>query len=513
MANQAKKIGAVGRQHARALALASLVITGAALLLTQAAPLPLSVDIAEVTANPAVLSANDVVLYHAAFTAQESGDKDGADIAMSQLSNKRLIGYILAKRYLSPGYTATKEELAQWLALYADQPQAVHIGKLAAQHGVPVPELKKEAPLKGEGYADNIGRSTMPDSWYRGLALWREKNYEAALPLFAAIGSNDDASDWQRSAGNYWAYRTALKLNQSAEAERYVSNAAQFPTTFYGLLAMQQTQGSADISARAPTVSNRLRAMPQTIRAALLVQLDRGDEAEEEIRRLYNVVFVTDRPGLVTLAHELSLPNLQVRLARIPQLSDAEALYASYPMPDYMTASTHISDPALMLAIARNESGFRESAASGAGAVGMMQMLPSTAHAVERRVGRELLSSASMDGGMGMRERLTDPATSVRFGAEYVKILMAEPVVGHNLVHILSAYNAGSGTVSGWQSAARQIDDPLLYIESIPYPETHNYVLQVMAQYWVYQSLLGEKPSTLVQLAAGQWPILADAKL
>jgi soluble lytic murein transglycosylase-like protein len=102
--------------------------------------------------------------------------------------------------------------------------------------------------------------------------------------------------------------------------------------------------------------------------------------------------------------------------------------------------------------------------------------------------------------------RLSDPAISARYGAEYLRILMREKAIGNDFIRLLVGYNAGPGTVASWQSATRNIRDPLLYIESIPYPETRNYVMQVSAQYWVYQLLMDEKPESLAALARGEWP-------
>ncbi|MBX9726530.1 MAG: hypothetical protein K2X09_04620, partial [Rickettsiales bacterium] len=65
---------------------------------------------------------------------------------------------------------------------------------------------------------------------------------------------------------------------------------------------------------------------------------------------------------------------------------------------------------------------------------------------------------------------------------------------------------AGPGTVASWKAAAGNVSDPLLYVESIPYPETRNYVMQVAAQYWIYQRMMGETPTSLRALAKGEWP-------
>jgi soluble lytic murein transglycosylase-like protein len=207
------------------------------------------------------------------------------------------------------------------------------------------------------------------------------------------------------------------------------------------------------------------------------------------------------------------MPNLQIRLARTEGLSKAEQLFAQYPVPNYMLQLNHIIDPALLMAVARNESGFREIAHSPSGAIGMMQMLPSTARAVERQVGEDLLRTAdAADATLPLAERLSNPMLSARYGAQYLKLLTQQPVIGQNLIHLLVGYNAGPGTVASWKAAAGDVRDPLLYVESIPYAETRNYVMQVAAQYWVYQRMMDETPTSLVALAKGQWPTLARTR-
>lgn len=454
--------------------------------------------------DSSTLSEADATRYRLAFAAQSSGDYAGADSILAQVENPILMGHVLAERYLNPNYHATPTQLHAWLDRYGDHPGAARIAKLAASRGIQLGRAsgRSEAALAGSGYIDHLGRSGMPDNWYEGLRHWKEAQYHDALPLFAAIGADESLSGWQRAAGYYWAFRAADKLGASREASRALNNAAQFPTTFYGLLAARQ-QGTLEITAQAPAVDASLRRDPHTIRAALLAQLDRSEAAEAELRLLYARVPLKQRAGIVTLASELSLPNLQVRLARLDILSPAQALFAAYPMPAFMAQAQHAVDPALLMAIARNESGFRSDVGSSAGAVGMMQMLPSTARAVERRTGMEVASSSL---GGGVISRLSDPATSVRYGAEYLKLLAAEPAISGNLVRLLAGYNAGPGAVANWQMTGTQINDPLLYIESIPYAETRNYVMQVMAQYWVYQLLRGEQATSLAALDRGQWP-------
>ena len=472
----------------------------------QITPTVLPAIVSVMPQNPNTLSDSDALLYKMVLTAQNRGEIESANAMMAQIRNRSLEGYVLAERYLTGNYKASATELRNWLVRYNDHPQTQRIVALAVQRGVALASAyKSEAPLKGDGYADHLGRSTMPNTWYSGLRLWRERHYAAAAPLFKQIAADESLSDWQRAAGYYWAYRADDRAGETASAQAQLQQAARYKTTFYGLIASRQL-GRINLTVRAPNVSSKLRHNPSSIRAGLLASLGRTEAAEEELRHLYSAADMDERSGIITLASELGLPNLQLRLARISGLSENEALFANYPTPAFMVDAQHQVDPALLLAIARNESSFRVDAKSSGGAVGMMQMLPSTARAVERRFNGTSLELASASDSSAIAERLADPKQSVRFGAQYIQLLLNEPAINGDLVRLLAGYNAGPGTVAGWEKSAKHVDDPLLYVESIPYPETHNYVMQVLAQYWIYQHVLGEESATLTAMARGQWP-------
>ena len=466
----------------------------------------------EAPSNPAQLSAADRGAYALIRQAQSAADFSRADSLINQLHNRGLLGYVLAERYLGAGYEASKEELSAWLTAYSDHPQTERIASLAKARGISVSLPAASKPLRGEGYGEHLGRTSMPDSWFTALGHWREGDWEAAATIFNSLSTDESLGDWHRAAAHFWAYRAADKLGNSDEAQKHLAEAAEFETTYYGLLA-RATRGPVRLEAEAPEVSDSLRHDPRAIRAALLAQLDDNDAAETELRALYSTASKRERAGIVTLASELNLPNLQMRLARTPELSDAEAHFAKYPMPHYMIEQHGIMDSALLLAVARNESGFREVAQSTAGAVGMMQMLPSTARTVEKHVGEELLRSASAgDANLPIAERLNNPALSARYGAEYLKLLANQSAIDRNLIHLLVGYNAGIGRVISWKAMAGEMKDPLLYIESMPFAETRNYVMQVSAQYWIYQMMMDETPTTLKTLAKGQWPNISQAR-
>lgn len=454
------------------------------------------------------LSDGDKQICRALFAAQKRGEYKQANQLIGELDNKLLLGHVLAQRYLNSNYKTSGYELSQWLKSYHDHPQASKIAALAAKKGAAADMKLVRETLKGDGYIDHLGRTGMTKDWYRALALWKSKSYGPAGRLFAKIGDDEKLSGWQRAAGYYWAFRSEYRMGQKRAANKHLANAAEFQTTFYGLLAMRQSGDWPQLTAAAPYVPLALRDDAHVIRAQALATIGEHDMAEEELRQLYFQLDSRDRPAVLALASEVGLANLQVRLAGMKGLSQSEQLFGRYPMPTWIVKAQDKVDPALVLAIARQESVFRTQAISTGGAVGMMQMLPSTAKHIERRLSAEdALATAAVSGSsLPLSKQLTDASINIRLGAQYVEILKAQPMVKGDLIKTLAAYNAGPGSVQSWEKAARNIDDPLLYVESIPYGETRNYVMQVMAHYWVYKMLLGEYPDSLSTLADGEWP-------
>jgi soluble lytic murein transglycosylase len=143
-------------------------------------------------------------------------------------------------------------------------------------------------------------------------------------------------------------------------------------------------------------------------------------------------------------------------------------------------------DPALLQAVARQESRFTAGVESPVGAVGLMQLMPSTA--------REL-AGWPLEGSS-----LKDPALNSRLGARYLRQLL-EQWQG-NPVLAVASYNAGPGAVGHWLKTGLGSDspkpagatislerDPELWIEAIPYPETRLYTKKVLGNLWSYQRL------------------------
>lgn len=136
-------------------------------------------------------------------------------------------------------------------------------------------------------------------------------------------------------------------------------------------------------------------------------------------------------------------------------------------------ASIYQNDPTLILAIIREESYFNPQAKSPVGAMGLMQLMPATAHEAARKSGISLLSN----------NLLFDSETNLKLGNIYYSSLK-RGLVNRDMLAVL-AYNGGIGSVSRWQTSLNYFDTDD-FIEQIPYSETQNYLKKVYRSYWNY---------------------------
>jgi soluble lytic murein transglycosylase len=143
-------------------------------------------------------------------------------------------------------------------------------------------------------------------------------------------------------------------------------------------------------------------------------------------------------------------------------------------------------DPAWVLAMARQESAFDPRAYSSAGALGLMQIMPGTG----RRIARALNTR------LGNKWRLFEPELNARFGTHYLRSLLDR--LDDHPVLAIAAYNAGPHRVRAWLPAAGSVDADI-WIESVPFYETRDYLQRVLAYTAIYQDRLGREVEPLSQ--------------
>lgn len=139
-------------------------------------------------------------------------------------------------------------------------------------------------------------------------------------------------------------------------------------------------------------------------------------------------------------------------------------------------------DPAWLFATIRAESAWVPDAGSGAGARGLMQLMPATARHIARRRG---VSSQ----GFSFR-----PSVSIELGSSYLETLAQR--YGGRLWLASVAYNAGPTRADNWL-AERGGLPPDLFIATIPFTQTRNYAIRVLAYTVIYDWLLNDKPARL----------------
>lgn len=341
--------------------------------------------------------------------------------------------------------------------------------------------------------------------WIAGLAAWRQGEPGPASEHFAAVAEDPDAPAGKRAAGAYWAARAHIRLREPAEMSRWLRRAAEHPVTFYGQLARAALGTAPDTRMRPPEppegAFRELRAHPAGRRALALMQVGKRDLAKRELLGVpgwdapdtaATLLLAAERGGLSAFAHEMArhmseLPEAPWRRAAVTA--------ARYPIPPWRPHTGFRMDRALLYAVMRKESRYQPVARSGAGARGLMQVMPATARFVAER----------------NNLRYTDynfsrPAWSLNIAQQYLRYLLDHRSVDGSLLKLLTAYNAGPGNLERWLDKVDHGGDPLLFIESIPSAETRRYVEAVMRNLWFYRGRLGEPTPSRRDLAAGRVP-------
>ena len=338
--------------------------------------------------------------------------------------------------------------------------------------------------------------------WHAGLAAFRLGQMDVALMHFEQLADNRTASDRLRARGSFWAARVLRAQGEIPRAEAHLRAAAATGAHFYALLAMQQTRNGLTIDwRRADDNTGRLFAThPALQRADALRQATQDELAELELLYLHERINDTEARALLSYARDNNYPAVQLALAsrlgnRFPNGLPLPLYESSYPLPDL--GGTEI-DRALLLALIRQESRFKAHAKSHAGARGLMQIMPGTAAFV---TGDRSLYRRSG------RDQLLDMDLNLEIGQDYLQMLMSENQFDGNLIYTLAAYNGGPGNVRRWRRELKDVTDPLLFVESLPAPETRGYIHKVMANIWIYRDRLNQEPISQRILAAESWPL------
>ena len=364
------------------------------------------------------------------------------------------------------------------------------------------------------------GRHAERAAWKAGWWSYKHGRYQEASTLFEAAATGFPRSDY-RPSYLYWSARAReAASDKNGAALLYRTVAADYLNSYYGRLASKRMTAAgirlvsnerADASSAVPDAAPSAARFAQAPLVTMLLSLEMYDQARDEL--LYAQRTGIDSPAITATLAWIANKTGDLRRGIIlmkrayPQYMSAEGaslpddlLRVIFPI-DYWTlikryAPTQNLDPYLVAALINQESSFQADAKSGANAIGLMQVLPSTGKRYARVLKIRPFSTGS----------LTKPEVNIRLGTAYFSELVRR--LG-GLHYALASYNAGEHRVAVWTSERPGVERDE-FIDDIPFPETQTYVKKIIGTADDYRRLYGEEsaPATAhaAKTAAGSTP-------
>jgi soluble lytic murein transglycosylase len=286
----------------------------------------------------------------------------------------------------------------------------------------------------------------------------------------------------------YWLGRALEAGGDPDGARDAYAGGADHPTSFYGLLAAEKAGRDIanGLSGSETAPPWRQAAFARSDLYEIVTLALRMDEMWLARTFLLHLAETQDRQGLAQMGamlDEIGTPYLKVILGKAAA-ERGIVLPATYYPPHPMTDMDLPVPMEWALAIARRESEFNPVVMSGAGARGLMQLMPATAREMAREAG--IATDAA--------RLVSDWPHNARLGAAYLAQLRGR-YEGNPLL-MAAAYNAGPGRVAGWLETygdprGMSPEQALDWIEHLPFRETRNYVMRVAESLPVYRARLG----------------------
>ncbi|MDH0316993.1 transglycosylase SLT domain-containing protein [Aeromonas caviae] len=385
--------------------------------------------------------------------------------------------------------------LSLGLARYANQePDAVlrQLGEMTRRFGLNHAEVSRVEKAAARRLL--LDRSSDQRAWL-DTALVRLKDPEL-VELRARLAIWEQ--DWRGLEGwvkrmpmglqkedrwRYWMARSLEKQGRQKPARDLYLETASL-RGFYGFMAAQRTgvpyrMKNQSVAQKVPDWQSASRRWPFLLRVRELLAMNEITAARSEWIHNMDRNSVAQRLEFGHIAlnqgwHELAI------LSSI-RAEAWDALDLRFPLPLKRTfsqmAQERTMNTSLLYAISRQESALYPLAQSPVGARGLMQLMPATARETAGKLGVPYRNE----------QQLFDPAMNIRLGSAYLKRLL--DVYDGNRILAAAAYNAGPGRVKRWreQSDNKPMD---VWVESIPYRETRNYVQNVLSFDLIYQHKL-----------------------
>ncbi|QPJ65947.1 MAG: transglycosylase SLT domain-containing protein [Candidatus Nitrohelix vancouverensis] len=297
----------------------------------------------------------------------------------------------------------------------------------------------------------------------------------------------------------FWLSDVQKRLNKDALAKQTLADLEQkFPFDFYSLLNRERLDRLLPKEKTPPELLQRIPGLGDIDRKRL--------NRAEKLASIHLIDWA--RKELDSFSYQADSPEFMIYLAQLSARVDSYqnsmriawrtfesnpndahsmlALQFMFPKgffePIRKQAERHKLNPYFIASLIRQESAFTPAIKSSANAIGLMQLLPSTARRVAKNMGLPIPDEKD----------LSDPGVNIPIGSHYLNQLLEG--LDNNAVFALAAYNAGPGKVRSWRRLRKDYDI-LEFMESIPYYETRDYVKKVLRNFILYRALYQERYS------------------
>ena len=330
-----------------------------------------------------------------------------------------------------------------------------------------------------------------PNSYWASNSLWEIFWYNYSLNRFntciklGQMHQNKYANSQDAPRVAYWSAKALLKEKKNQNArELFYKIIKEYPLSYYAFLSARQLKISKakQIITKKPLKEFNINSLNNYLfkddKILLFLANNNDIEILEELK--INDEFIKswimfkkqNYPNSINTAKNEYLRLLDGNDEKTASYSDKELkliypiLYSS-EINEY--AKEYNQSPYLFLSIIREESHFNKNAKSPAGALGLVQLMPSTASFIEKRQISE----------QELKEN------NIKIGLKYFSYLV--DLFNKDEYFAILSYNAGPGNIRKW------LDDPFIkndepdeFVENIPYLETKNYIKKVLSAYWIY---------------------------
>jgi soluble lytic murein transglycosylase len=318
-----------------------------------------------------------------------------------------------------------------------------------------------------------------------------QQNWRALARFFSNV---EEADLKENMRWWYWYGRALQEIGQTEQSEKVLLKLAN-ERDYYGFLAADRLSIDYNLQNSPITFTE---AEEQEVLAGSISKahefsmLGMTEETKKEWD--YGIASFTPRQQAIAAVLALQWGWYDKAILTAGKAGFYDDLRVRFPLVylDHLKqkAQTQNVDLGWVYGVIRQESIFKREARSKAGAMGLMQLMPSTASYLARKMGLDINS----------RSEVFDVDTNTSLGTAYLREML--DTFDGNYMLATAAYNAGPGRAKRW-AAERECLPADLWVELIPFTETRTYVKRVLFYTAVFESLLGHSSTSLkVELGA-----------